>query len=256
MAKPDKMAGFGKVAVALVVSAGIAIALPSAGFALGSKDGAAAFGATEFATFTPATVDPALAQRVAASVRAKGLDFSFTPASNVGGREKTITVAVRVDDQTARAISVRSAISSVQSQQASARSVTVAPTRYNLGVARGYQGFAKAQADLPAGIRSDSLGNVAMPDLAEFKPAEGLRSEPSRFKSRIALEQDKKLGSAPRTYEGLGGQTLDLGGAYSVTKNLDVTAGLRLSQERDRLAPLTDNVQDSQAVYVGTQFRF
>jgi hypothetical protein len=56
--------------------------------------------------------------------------------------------------------------------------------------------------------------------------------------------------------ESLGEQTVDLGGAYRVTRNLDVTAGVRLSQDRDRLAPLTDSVQDSQAVYVGTQFRF
>jgi len=35
-----------------------------------------------------------------------------------------------------------------------------------------------------------------------------------------------------------------------------VTAGVRYSQERDRLGPLTDGTQDSQAVYLGTQFRF
>jgi hypothetical protein len=31
---------------------------------------------------------------------------------------------------------------------------------------------------------------------------------------------------------------------------------VRYSQERERLRPLTDGKQDSQAVYVGTQFRF
>ena len=36
----------------------------------------------------------------------------------------------------------------------------------------------------------------------------------------------------------------------------DVTAGVRVTQDRDRIAPLTDGVQDDQAVYVGTQFRF
>ena len=49
---------------------------------------------------------------------------------------------------------------------------------------------------------------------------------------------------------------VDLGGAYSLTRNFDVTAGVRYSQERDRLRPLTDGKKDSQAVYVGTQFRF
>jgi hypothetical protein len=31
---------------------------------------------------------------------------------------------------------------------------------------------------------------------------------------------------------------------------------VRYSQERERLTPLTDGKQDSQAVYVGTQFSF
>jgi hypothetical protein len=47
-----------------------------------------------------------------------------------------------------------------------------------------------------------------------------------------------------------------VGGAYRVVGNLNVTAGVRLSQESDRLTPLTDGVEDSQAVYVGTQLRF
>jgi hypothetical protein len=37
---------------------------------------------------------------------------------------------------------------------------------------------------------------------------------------------------------------------------MDVTAGVRLRDERDRLAPLTNKQNDSQAVYVGTQIRF
>jgi hypothetical protein len=31
---------------------------------------------------------------------------------------------------------------------------------------------------------------------------------------------------------------------------------VRISQERDRLDPLTNSIQDSQAVYVGTQLKF
>ena len=49
---------------------------------------------------------------------------------------------------------------------------------------------------------------------------------------------------------------MDLGGSYRLTRNFDVTAGVRYSSERDRLRPLTDGKQDSQAVYVGTKFRF
>ena len=48
----------------------------------------------------------------------------------------------------------------------------------------------------------------------------------------------------------------DLGGSYSVTRNLAVTAGVRYKSEDQRLPRLTDNRRDSQAVYVGTAFRF
>ena len=48
----------------------------------------------------------------------------------------------------------------------------------------------------------------------------------------------------------------ELDASYRLSRNLDVTAGVRYSQDRERLMPLTDGKQDSQAVYVGTQFRF
>ena len=54
----------------------------------------------------------------------------------------------------------------------------------------------------------------------------------------------------------MGSQTVDVGGSFRLSPNLDVRAGVRLSQERERLDPLTNSVQDSQAVYVGTQLRF
>ena len=52
-------------------------------------------------------------------------------------------------------------------------------------------------------------------------------------------------------------QTVDVVSSYRLTRNIDVTAGVRYSSsDRDRLLPLTDGRQDNQAVYVGTQFRF
>jgi hypothetical protein len=47
-----------------------------------------------------------------------------------------------------------------------------------------------------------------------------------------------------------------VGGSYSLTRNFDVTAGVRYKTERDRLERLKDDRLDSQAVYVGTAFRF
>ncbi len=77
----------------------------------------------------------------------------------------------------------------------------------------------------------------------------------SRFTTRLSIDEKRAPGRAPRTFAGEAGE-VDLSGAYRVTENLNVTAGVRYSQERERLRPLTDGRQDSQAVYVGTQFSF
>lgn len=265
-------AGIGGIAPALFAAAGLALAVPTAGLAVaGIQNASEVSSSPGFAPFTPATVDPQLARRVAESVKARGQAIRFTPASNQSAKDRTFTVAVRVDDETARAISVRSALSSAQgsaglgSQVLSGTgqgSFKLAPTRYNLGVARGYQGFAKvpspAKADISATATVLGLNKIGLPDLASFKPSQGsAEDKPSRFQPRIALEAEKgTTGRSKGTLEALGEQTVDLGGAYRITGNLNVTAGVRLSQDRDRIAPLTDSVQDSQAVYVGTQFRF
>lgn len=260
MRKQGNITAIGKIGMALGAAAALGFAVPGSGLALGGLEKTTGpFTSSEFAPFTPSNVDPQLARRVAETIRAKGLDLRFTPTGSTASRDKTVTVAVRVDDQTARAISVRTANDIAQTKvgvgSSSGNTIAITATRYNLGVARGYQTFAKTPksiASLPSGIRS-----VEMPDLADYKPSQGAaKDKPSRFQPRIALENNGDLGRAPRTLEGRGEQSVDLGGAYSLTKNLDVTAGVRLSQERDRIAPLTDNVQDNQAVYVGTQFRF
>lgn len=241
----------GAFAPSLFAAACLALAIPSTSLALVGLDGEpdiASIG--DFAPFTPASVDPQLARRVADRIAARGQSLRFTPAGSAKPLDRTVTVAVRVDDETARAISFRSALSSIEGEPG-AGATPLATARYNLGISRGYQSFAKAATSLPEGVRE-----LSVPDLATYKPSQGTSDKPSRFQPRIALESDRSPGRSPRTLEGLGDQSVDLGGAYRVTRNLDVTAGVRLSQDRDRLAPLTDMEEDSQAVYVGTQFRF
>ncbi|MGB3739289.1 MAG: hypothetical protein WA948_08040 [Pontixanthobacter sp.] len=265
--------GTGKRAALLAAAAGMAFVLPSAVSAIGGQSVTTAPAPLISAPFTPASVDPVLAKRVAESLAAKGLDLRFTPASNL--RDRTVTVAVRVNDNAAQAISARgfasrSASAAVAQGQPGTATVAIAPTRYNLGIARGYQGFAQSSelvqpgagksklSAMAAGRRTlpASIKSVDMPDLADFKPSPGAADKPSRFKSRIALDQESPIGRSPQTRGSLGDQSFDLGGAFRVTRNLDVTAGVVLSQDRDRIDPVTDNVQDSQSVYVGTQFRF
>ncbi|MCT2557731.1 hypothetical protein N0B51_01920 [Tsuneonella sp. YG55] len=234
----------------LLGACGLLVAAPTAVLAVpdSAPDGAAAAG---IAPFTPANVDPAIARRVAAKIAARGQAMRFTPASGVRERDRTVTLAIRVDPQEARAISVRGAIAAAKGDAGTGPSIaTLAKARYNLGLSRGYESFAKP-VEPTLGLK-----RIEMPDLASFRPSEGVKDTPGRLQPRLALEAESNTGRSPRTLEGSGEQAVDLGAGYRLSRNLNVTAGVRLSQERDRLAPLTDAVRDDQAVYVGTQLRF
>lgn len=244
-----------RFAPTLLAAAGLAVAIPSTGLAV-AGDSTAELAQAEigFIPFTPANIDADLLRDVSAALGTEGL--RFTPVTRKQPAERTVTMAVRVDPQSARAISIRNALESAGETEPGlgTSAPIVQPMRYNLGVARGYQTFAQPAPkalDLPAGIR-----DISMPDLGAFRSAEAKPDKPSRFTSRIQLEREKVTGRAPRTLEGAGDQSVDVSGSYRVLGNLNVTAGVRLSQDRNRLAPLTDGVEDSQAVYVGTQFRF
>ncbi|NCP19682.1 MAG: hypothetical protein GW855_11060 [Erythrobacter sp.] len=230
------------------------VAIPVAGVALAeaTTPSLVSAAASSNARFTPATVDPDLARRVTERYAARREALPFTPATGKSIADRTVTVAVRVDDGSARAISIRSAIDSARSEPGRRdRDVAVAPSAFDLGMARGYQSFTKPAAGLPK-----TVSRIAMPDLSEFRPSQGAKDKPSRFQPRISVDQERTPGRAPRTLEGRGDRQLDLGGAYRVSRNLDVTAGVRLSEEQDRLTPLTDSAEDSQSVYIGTQLRF
>ena len=239
-------------AVMLLGCAVAGLALPTAGMALGGFDQktVSVTASGSFASFTPASVDPKLAKLVAERATATGRLLRFTPAEASNRPDRSVTVAVRVDNETARAISVRSAISAARGEPGQG-TLVIAPTRYDLGMARGYRSFAQPL------VQGSEIRKIDMPDLSSFEPGRDESSgKPSRFNARIALEENGNAGRAPRTLEAIDAQRFDVGGSYRVMRNLDVTAGVRYSQERDRLTPLTDGTRDSQAVYVGTQFRF
>jgi hypothetical protein len=231
----------------------LALALPSTGLALADSSpsrSAISFAKSGLDIFTPASVDPALAARVADKARARGIRFTPARANAISG-ERTVTVAVRVDDDTARAISVRKAV-----EQAPGRGIGLAgldASRFQLGAARGYKSFARPQpVELPSDVR-----RLSLPDLAQFEPSRPkTEDKPSRLQPRIELDDREIAGRSPNTLDSIAAQTVDVGGSFRLSPNLKVTAGVRYSQERERLNPLTNSVQDSQAVYVGTQIKF
>ncbi|KRA80369.1 hypothetical protein ASD76_14410 [Altererythrobacter sp. Root672] len=242
---------------AAIAAAGVLVCagLPTAGLALGALDNDARLvTGGSFVTLTPASVDPQLAAFVAKHTDGGARLMRFTPAGVAERSSRSVTVAVRVNADEARAISVRGAIAAALDQVASDAGARIAPTRYNLGISRGYQNFAKPEPS-PARI-SNTLSDASIPDLVEIKPATE-KVEQSRFAPRVEMEQQAKTGSTPRTIDSRADQMVDIGAGYRVTRNLDVTAGVRYSQERDRLAPVAAApAKDNQAVYVGTQFRF
>ncbi|WP_244023000.1 hypothetical protein [Novosphingobium organovorum] len=188
------------------------------------------------------------------SLEKSGEEFPFTPAGTPYLPERMVLVAVRDDPVAAKAIIVhgRYQVPEADTPDASANRQQLSSTSFSLGVSRGYQNFAQdlvKQPDKPRNL-------AALPDLKTYSLTPGTATaKDSRFSPRISIDEKHATGRAPRTFAGEEGE-LDLGGAYRVTKNLDVTAGVRYYQDRERLQPLTDGRQDSQAVYVGTQFHF
>ncbi|WP_206610374.1 hypothetical protein [Croceibacterium ferulae] len=244
----------GLVATALLVGA------PTAGWALGGFGPAAAtlprIGSLQLggAVFTPSDVDPAVANLVARRGKGAGLD-RFTPAGADPRTGRTVTVAVRVDDGEARFATVRPGRrGSLAAAAEDGGGLRITPTRYNLGVARGLQSFAKA-----APVLSRTLSDAAIPNLADFRPSTATEEPESRFAARIAVEEGAVSTAriADRPAGPRADQTVNVAGSYRLTRNLDVTAGVRYSQQQHRITPAEDvSHKEGQAVYIGTQFRF
>ncbi len=213
-------------------------------------------------SFTPASVDPKFVSEIAAQLQGRGSGhvrlFRFTPAGMENRPDRAVTVAVRVSDLGAQELVVRTALPAGVAAPGVAP-VRIAPMVYNLGLARGYQSFAATPGIARESAKFD-IQRLEMPDLRAIGRkdsfAASAASAPARLAPRIELDTRDHAGHTPRTFEGQADYQVDLGGSYRLTRNIDVTAGVRYSPERDRLRPLTDGKKDSQAVYVGTQFRF
>ncbi|MDR2856329.1 MAG: hypothetical protein LBV50_00585 [Novosphingobium sp.] len=182
---------------------------------------------------------------------AKGKLYPFTPAGTPNRPDRSVTVAVRVDSGAPQMISVRG--TRIAAEDAGAVPLRLAPTAFNLGVSRGYHNFAQGLVP-PADSRKADVADL----LGRFSIAPGgAAGDPARLSPRIVVDEKQPPGRTPRTFAGDGDDHVDVGGSYRLTRNINVTAGVRYSQQdRERLHPLTDGKQDNQAVYVGTQFRF
>jgi hypothetical protein len=194
---------------------------------------------TGIGSFTPAAADPRMAAAFARSGIATN-SFRFTPSAPQSSR--AVTVAVRAGSN-------RGAVQgSTSLPSTAAAGLSIAPVAYNLGVSVGWRRFALS-------------GDVAKVDLAGLPGGResanvGVSYNTPKWTTRLQLQADKPVGSAPRSLAGAPSYSADVSTSYSLTRNLNVTAGVRYKEERDRLTALSDTRRDSQAVYVGTAFRF
>src|SRR6478735_5187430 len=177
-----------RLAATVAAGAVVLASLPTAGFALGALDAPGLTSHGSFAALTPASVDPRLAAFVAERSKGASRLLRFTPAGAADHASRSVTAAVRVDENSAQAISVRSAIEAAREQVAGETGARIATARYNLGVARGYESFARPTTPTP----SPALSDARIPDLAEFRPTPGVKEEPSRFAARIDSSEPTK----------------------------------------------------------------
>lgn len=196
-------------------------------------------------TFTPAAADPRLAAAFARSGIASS-GFRFTPAAADTNR-RSVRVAVR-----ARAVGNNAGVNNVTPGATALLSVApslgVNPVAYNLGVGIGWKRFA-VSGDVARVDPGAAPGGRESVDL-------GISYNASKWSTRVQLGAEKPMGNIPRSITGGESVSLDVGGSYRLTRRLDVTAGVRYKSERDRLATPADTIRDSQAVYIGTAFRF
>jgi hypothetical protein len=200
-------------------------------------------------SFTPAAADPRLAAAFARSGLAN-TGFRFTPATTKAKPSGVVKVAVRARSSVAPLIVKRSTPQALAAVAAPTPTVSIAPVAYNLGVSVGWKRFA-VSGDV---IRSDT---GPLPGGREGA-ALGLSYSDKRWSTRLQVEADRPVGRAPRQLQGGESIALDVGTSYSLSRSVDVTAGVRYRAERnrDRLERLQDDRRDSQAVYIGTAFKF
>lgn len=230
----------------LVAAAAAASLVLTPAFATGisakKRPAAIALSFDPLSSFTPANADP----KLAASLAGKALaltDFRFTPAP-AKGRPSQVRVAIRA--QLAAPAQTRLADASAPTAAVNA----LTPTGYNLGVAVGWRRFAVSgdvakvkSADAAIGGRESAVLGVSY-------------SLSSKLSTRVAVGADRTTGNPVPALRRGDNVSLDAGASYNLSRRIALTGGVRYNIERDRLSSFQDDRRDSQAVYVGTAFKF
>jgi len=238
-----KLRAIGTAASASLVAIALMLAPAAAAPSQRSKAArpATSLGNRPVGAFTPAVSDPRLAAALARR-GAQNNDLRFALSPGASERSRGLRFAIR--GRTEALAQVREA-GPVLASSVSA----ITPLSYNLGVSVGWRGFAVS------GDVAQSDGGVLAGTREQAQVGMSYRAS-GHITGRVAVAAERAEG-AQRIIAANQAVSLDVGGAYSIARNVDVTAGARYRISRDRLEPIAgDQRRDSQAVYVGTAFRF
>jgi hypothetical protein len=188
-------------------------------------------------SFTPASIDPRLAAQITVRALSNGKLFRFTPAGTETRPDRAVTVAVRVNDDTSRVVSVRQAFAAAATTPGAA-TVRIAPTAYNLGLARGYPELCDRWI---ATARSRASGNARFPGFQAVRSCTDGAGPPF---AAPGTGPEGTRRRAPRTLENQGDYQVDLGGSYRLTGNLNVMAASAI--RRSAIACVPDGWQAGQ----------
>jgi hypothetical protein len=200
----------------------------------------AAAGSALAGAFTPAAADP----RLAAAFAGRGViggTFRFTPSSS-GNRSKAMQVAVRARATT----STDARRGALEATPAALTGLT--PMAYNLGVAIGWKRFALSAdvAKIDGGLFPINRESAEV----------GISYSIHRFTGRLKVAAERSDGRPLPLMPQENAYSFDVGGSYSISRNFDLTGGVRYKIQHDRMQSLADERRDSQAVYIGTAFKF
>lgn len=231
----------GKLAAALA-AAGLVLTPAFAATSSGKRAPAVSLSFDSMSSFTPANADP----RLAAALAGKSLslaDFRFTPAP-AKGRPSQVRVAIRAR------VNASTEVALAQGGAPTAAVNALTPTSYNLGVAVGWRRFAVSgdvskvkSADPAFGGRETAVVGVSY-------------SLNNHLSTRVAVGADRATGNPVAGLRQGNNVSVDVGSSYSLSRQIALTGGVRYNIERDRLSALQDERRDSQAIYVGTAFKF
>ena len=216
------------------------IAMPAIAVGAGKeRPSAVAFSFDPIANFTPASADPRLAAAFAGRGAASET-FKFTPAA-AKGRPSQIRVAVR-----ARGLAPAPGRPVEIAATPVANALT--PASFSLGASVGWKRFALA----------GDVTKLSSPDPAigsRDSAVVGVSYNLKKFTSRVALGSERGNGRIAALSQP-DNVSVDVGAAYNFSRRIAVTGGVRYRVDQDRVATLADQRRDSQAVYVGTAFKF